>query len=188
MVASYLVDATRSSHEIDALALERLGYRAVERRESCAAKASRRSDSTRCRRSRSRRLPASAPTCRSSLRRSSRPISTTEGLERVYRELEEPLIPVLADIERAGVRVDTRGARRPRLRMQTRARRTARRRSSRLAGEEFNINSPKQLADVLFVKLNLHGRQEDRQGRKSSRPPRTCSRSSRRRTSCRAWF
>ena len=80
----------------------------------------------------------------------------------MYRELEAPLMPVLADIERAGVRVDTDALAGLSARMQARALR-ALREIYEQAGEQFNINSPKQLADVLFVKLNLHGRQEDRQ-------------------------
>ena len=58
-----------------------------------------------------RRSPASAPTCRCRSRPACRAISSRTGSTAVYRELEQPLIPVLADIERAGVQVDTRGAR-----------------------------------------------------------------------------
>jgi DNA polymerase I len=153
MVASYLIDATRSSHEIDGLALERLGYRAATEQvlrgkgvkavgldavpaESIAAFAGERAD-----------LPLEfAPKLADDLK--------AEGLERVYRDLEEPLIPVLADIERAGVRIDTETLAGLASRMQTELDELA---SAiyRMAGEEFNINSPKQLADVLFVKLNL---------------------------------
>jgi DNA polymerase-1 len=76
------------------------------------------------------------------------------GLTSVYREIELPLIPVLADIERAGIRVDTEAL----AVLSARMERDLDELCSRifeLAGEEFNINSPKQLADVLFTKLNL---------------------------------
>src|SRR6185503_8062665 len=149
MVASYLVDATRSNHDIAGLALERLGYRAADEGallgkgakavgldavppESLAAFAGERAT-----------LPLELrPKLEDDLK--------AEGLERVYRELEEPLIPVLADIERAGIRVDVEGLATLGARMQKELDELA---SGiyRHAGEEFNINSPKQLADILFV-------------------------------------
>jgi DNA polymerase-1 len=77
-----------------------------------------------------------------------------DGLESLYRELELPLIPVLADIENSGVRIDL-----PALTGQSqRIEAELASRSSRifgLAGEEFNINSPKQLSVILFDKLQL---------------------------------
>ena len=78
----------------------------------------------------------------------------TDQLEEVYRELEMPLIPVLADVERAGIRIDG-----PALAAQSQhieqalAQHTAR--IWELAGEQFNINSPKQLGEILFEKLQL---------------------------------
>ena len=78
----------------------------------------------------------------------------SEQLESVYRDLEMPLIPVLVDIERAGVLVDQ-----PLLASQSRhleeqlASFTAR--IYELAQEEFNINSPQQLGRILFEKLAM---------------------------------
>jgi len=72
----------------------------------------------------------------------------------VYTSLELPLIPVLVAVERAGVRIDG-----PALAAQSQrvdqelTHRTAE--IFRMAGGEFNINSPKQLAEVLFDKLQL---------------------------------
>jgi DNA polymerase-1 len=77
-----------------------------------------------------------------------------DGLDGVYRELELPLIPVLVDIERAGVCVDTQalGALSRRVDQELQARSA---RIFALAGESFNINSPKQLSEILFDKLKL---------------------------------
>jgi DNA polymerase-1 len=77
-----------------------------------------------------------------------------EQLRSVYDELEAPLVPVLADIERAGVRVDTDTLAGLSSRMEAELSALCGK-VFELAGEQFNINSPKQLADVLFVKLNL---------------------------------
>lgn len=153
LVMSYLVDATRSSHALDSLALERTNYRAATE-ESVAGKgakalpldevpatslgtfASERAD-----------LPLSmAPALIEDLER--------EGLDRVYRDLELPLIPVLAAIELAGVKVDTSALTELGGRMQAELDDLTRRIYD-LGSGEFNINSPKQLGDVLFVRLGL---------------------------------
>jgi DNA polymerase I len=77
-----------------------------------------------------------------------------DGMDRLFRELEMPLIPVLAAIETAGVRIDL-----PALASQShRIEAELDSRSARifeLAGETFNINSPKQLSVILFEKLQL---------------------------------
>jgi DNA polymerase-1 len=153
MIGSYLVDATRSGHDVGELALERLNYRAVSEEtltgkgvkavafdavpaESLAPFAGERAD-----------LPLSlAADLRAELDR--------EHLRSVYDELEAPLVPVLADIERAGVRVDTDTLAGLSSRMEAELAALCAKIYD-LAGEQFNINSPKQLADVLFVKLNL---------------------------------
>jgi DNA polymerase I len=153
MVASYLVDATRSSHDLAGLALERGGYRAQTEADVRGSGAKAVALET---------VPAQglvtyaaecadlpltlAPGLAGDLER--------EGLMRVYRELEQPLIPVLADLERAGVKVDV-----PALTALGRSMQTElddlTRRIYALADREFNVNSPKQLAEVLFGTLNL---------------------------------
>jgi DNA polymerase-1 len=75
-------------------------------------------------------------------------------LESVYRELELPLVPILADLERVGVRVDARAL----AAQATLVDKELNDRSASIfamAGEEFNINSPKQLAEILFEKMQL---------------------------------
>jgi DNA polymerase-1 len=87
-----------------------------------------------------------------------RPIlqSRLEGLDLVdlYRELELPLIDVLADMEFHGIKVDT--DRLAELSGQYRQRlESLEEEIHQLAGREFNIASPKQLAEVLFGELGL---------------------------------
>jgi DNA polymerase-1 len=68
--------------------------------------------------------------------------------------MELPLVPVLADIERAGVRIDAAAL----LAQSAHIERELGIRSAQiyeLAGEQFNINSPKQLSEILFEKLQL---------------------------------
>jgi DNA polymerase-1 len=76
------------------------------------------------------------------------------GLTRMYEEIERPLVVVLAEMERHGIRVDPG-------RLEAFAKELERdldnltREIHGLAGEEFTIASPKQLAHILFEKLKL---------------------------------
>ena len=153
MLSSYLLDATRPGHPLEETSLEHLGYKALTEEDICGRGA--------------KAVPFSriAPAAllnyageRADLARqlSNRlaPLLVTDALEPVYRELEMPLVPVLADVERAGIRIDG-----PALAAQSRHIEQELARSSaeifRLAGEEFNINSPQQLGKILFEKLQL---------------------------------
>src|SRR5262249_26164383 len=79
-----------------------------------------------------------------------------DELTAVYETIERPLIPVLVAVERAGIRVDGRalGAQSQKIE-QDLAQRTAQIYAA--AGGEVNINSPKQLAEILFDPLQLPG-------------------------------
>jgi DNA polymerase-1 len=153
ILASYLLDANRSNHVLEEVALEHLGYRAHSEEE------------VRGRGAKAIAFPTLSPEAIRSfaaeradlawqLSGKLSPLIVSENLESVYRELEMPLIPVLVDIERAGVLVDL-----PLLASQSRhleqelASYTAR--IYELAREEFNINSPPQLGRILFEKLAL---------------------------------
>ncbi len=72
----------------------------------------------------------------------------------LYREIENPLIPVLADMEARGVRVDAAALDALGREYGERLRRLEQDLFD-LAGEEFNPQSPKQLASILFEKLKL---------------------------------
>jgi DNA polymerase-1 len=76
------------------------------------------------------------------------------GLTKLYEEMDLPLVPVLARMEQAGVKIDTATL----AQMSTELEReikTKARDIYEVAGSEFNIASPRQLGDVLFNKLNL---------------------------------
>lgn len=76
------------------------------------------------------------------------------GLTRVFSELEVPLIPVLARIERVGIKVDAEKLRTMSAEFAAQLL-TLEAKIYEQAGAEFNINSPKQLADVFFNKLGI---------------------------------
>jgi DNA polymerase-1 len=77
-----------------------------------------------------------------------------EGLLSVYDEIDMPLVPVLARMEHAGVKIDTAALSRMSTKLDGEIEAKARDIYQR-CGMDFNINSPKQLGDVLFNKLGL---------------------------------
>ncbi len=76
------------------------------------------------------------------------------GQTRLFEDLEVPLVRVLARMELAGVRIDEAGLGRLSVEIAGDLERIERR-IDQLAGEEFKINSPKQLQRILFEKLAL---------------------------------
>jgi DNA polymerase I len=90
-----------------------------------------------------------------------------EGLTSVYEEIDAPLVPVLARMEDAGVKIDPAVLGQMSVKLQREAEAKARDIYQR-CGIEFNINSPKQLGDVLFNKLALPMPSKYGKGRKIS--------------------
>jgi DNA polymerase-1 len=76
------------------------------------------------------------------------------GLQSLYEDVERPLIGVLAEMERHGIRVDQVRLGEFSRELEVHLERTTKEIFG-LAGEEFNIGSPKQLAYILFEKLKL---------------------------------
>jgi DNA polymerase I len=83
-----------------------------------------------------------------------RALIEAEKLESVYEKIDLPVAAVLADVERAGIRVDPQALDAMSLAMEKEVRRLEKE-IWELAGAEFNVNSPTQLAEILFDKLNL---------------------------------
>jgi DNA polymerase-1 len=77
-----------------------------------------------------------------------------DELERVHREIELPLIEVLADMELAGIAIDRTEFERMSRELDSELQRLTLE-IYELAGVEFNINSPRQLGEILFDKMNL---------------------------------
>jgi len=76
------------------------------------------------------------------------------GMEKVLLEIEQPLAPLLARMEAVGFRLDEGELARIRSSLETAIAQTTAD-IYRLAGEEFNLNSPKALGSILFEKLGL---------------------------------
>ena len=81
-------------------------------------------------------------------------VEAEPGLMKVYETIDLPLMPVLARMEAAGVKIDNAALGIMSVDLEKHCDARAREIHA-IAGEEFNVNSPKQLGDVLFNKLNL---------------------------------
>ena len=88
------------------------------------------------------------------LSRKLEPMLEESGQMRLYDEVEAPLIPVLAAMEHAGIRVDPAILKTISDELAERIE-SAAQRIEELAGEPFNLNSPQQLGNILFEKLQL---------------------------------
>ena len=76
------------------------------------------------------------------------------GLRKLYEEIDLPLVSVLTRMEQAGVKIDTAALEKMSARLEREIDAKAREIYAE-CGAEFNINSPRQLGDVLFNRLNL---------------------------------
>jgi DNA polymerase I len=153
MLASFLIDSSRSEHLLEDLALEHTSYKALSEEDVCGRGVKALSLAE---------VPVEAVLDYAAERADLvgqlvprfRELLAQEQLTEVYDTIERPLIPVLIAMERAGVRVDG-----PALAAQSQKieqelqQRTAR--IFEMTGGEFNINSPKQLSEILFDKMQL---------------------------------
>ncbi|MCA1580998.1 MAG: DNA polymerase I [Acidobacteria bacterium] len=149
-LAQYVLSSGVASPDLEPMAFQRLGQRLLSDKEagisSCALPDSYEiANADRWLAERSAAAFALAEPLREEL--AARP-----ALDRIYREIERPLTPVLARMEIAGVAVDV-----PFLReISTRMEKDLRAIEQKIwaeAGEEFNVNSPVKLGQILFEKL-----------------------------------
>jgi len=80
----------------------------------------------------------------------------TTKTEKVFKEIEMPLIPVLSKMEVIGIKLDSEKLEKISRQLENRLK-DLEKEIYKLAGEKFNINSPRQLAEILFMKLKIPG-------------------------------
>ncbi len=153
MVASYLLNPGRRSHDLDAVAGGLLGVEPVSESGLLGVGRKRRSfgDAT----------PAEA--LRFACERADLPLRLWErfgkqlaghALDHLFVEMEMPLVSALADMETAGVAIDAAFFRRESKRL-GRELGLVRDDAHRVAGTEFNLNSTRQLREILFGRMEL---------------------------------
>ncbi|WP_087023233.1 DNA polymerase I [Thaumasiovibrio subtropicus] len=81
-------------------------------------------------------------------------LSATPSLRTVYDDIEVPLVPVLSKMERTGVLIDSAKLLEQSAQLDTRLKELEKE-AYDIAGEEFNLSSPKQLQAILFEKMGL---------------------------------
>ena len=153
MVASYLLDPGRREHELDSLALAIFDMKTTTLEELCGKGKDQRSIAE-CEIERVKDYACEDVDVALRLEQRFRPQLPELALEKLYREIELPLIDVLAAMEQTGIRIDREFFNRYRNKL-AHDLQLVQEEIFKLAGHEFNIGSPPQLRTVLFDELKL---------------------------------
>jgi DNA polymerase-1 len=153
MIAAHVLDSGRDSYSLSVLGSQLLNHRSIQIQDLIGRGKSQMTMD---------RVPIDAVTpyaCEDAdltlrLADMLEPMLRAEGLYELFAGLEMPLLPILARMERRGILVDPEALKRMQAGLSKQAE-TLRARVIVLAGEEFNPDSPRQLAQVLFGKLGL---------------------------------
>ncbi|MGE3979636.1 MAG: DNA polymerase I, partial [Nitrospira sp.] len=149
MIGDYLLNPNRRDHGLETITVERLGKRLGSGTHEKAQPQSLFEVDTG-----SREAAAEAATALAKLEPILRDQLTEQGGLKLFTDVEMPLVSVLAEIERNGFLLDVEGLHELSKELERDLDRMMET-IARSAGEEFNINSPKQLATILFEKLGL---------------------------------
>ncbi len=153
MVASYVLDPGRRSHGLDALSTDFLGYSPIAY-EDVAGKGRKQVPFAQVPLDAAMEYACEDADLTLRLRERFLPELEEHRLLRLFRELEMPLVPVLAEMEWNGIRIDPSLFRAMGGRL-GRELELLQEEIWKEAGEEFNINSNPQLREILFEKLGL---------------------------------
>lgn len=154
MLESFVYNATASRHDMDSLAKRYLGYDTVKYADVTGKGAKAISFSQVALDDATRYAAEDADVTLRLHRVLSARLAAEPALERVYREIEIPLVPVLERIEANGVMIDADELRRQSQDLGKRML-AAQQKATELAGRTFNLDSPKQLQALLFDELKL---------------------------------
>ncbi len=153
MVASYVLDASRRSHSLDSLARDYLGLTTTAISD-LIGKGARQISFAQVPLDRACRYSAEDADATFRLARLLHGRILREGLQQLFFDLEMPMVCILADMEYAGVKVDVERLKKLERDIGNKLD-DLRRRIPAAAGVDFNPDSPRQLADVLFNRLGL---------------------------------
>ncbi len=154
MLESYILDSAHPGHDLDTLALKLLGHKTI-RYEDVAGKGARQIGFEQVPVEQATPYAAEDADVALRLHRALWPrLCEQPALRTLFEEIEMPLVPVLSRIERTGVLVDREMLRRHSTELARRLK-SLERKVHTAAGEEFNLDSPKQLQAILFEKQGL---------------------------------
>ncbi len=162
MLISYVLDGAQHGHALDELAARHLGHEPIPYKSLCGTGKSQTGfDAVPVEKARDYAAEAAELTL--GLHRVLKPKLPRERMTGFYETIERPLPPIVADMERAGIKVDRDELHR--LSEDFSGRLAALEREIfELAGHEFTIGSPKQLGEVLFDELGLPGGKKGKTG------------------------
>jgi DNA polymerase-1 len=154
MLESYVLDSVGSRHDMDSLAQKHLGYRTIPY-EEVAGKGAKQIGFSQVKLEDAARYAAEDADITLRLHRTLWPqLEAQPALERVFREIEMPLVPVLSRLERQGALVDAQLLAKQSKELGERLLQVEAS-AHNLAGGPFNLGSPKQLQEILFERLGL---------------------------------
>ncbi|MDH5435695.1 MAG: DNA polymerase I [Gammaproteobacteria bacterium] len=154
MLESYVIDSTATRHDMDSCAIKYLGIKTIKY-EDVAGKGAKQITFNNV--TLEEAGPYAAEDADISLRLHEHlwpRVKENKKLQTLFETLEIPLIPVLSYMERGGVLVDADMLHKQGKQLHKRCLEIEKEVHD-LAGEEFNIGSPKQLQEILFEKLEL---------------------------------
>ncbi len=167
MLESYVLDSTATRHDMDSLALKYLGHGTI-RFEDIAGKGAKQLTFDQIALEQAGPYAAEDADVTLRLHQCLWPkLEEVPGLTRVLTEIEMPLVPVLARIERNGALVDAKLLGEQSVELGEKMQQLERQ-AFELAGEEFNLASPKQLGAILYDKLGLPIRSKTAKGQAST--------------------
>ncbi|WNH53932.1 DNA polymerase I [Stenotrophomonas oahuensis] len=154
MLESFVLNSTATRHDMDSLAMRYLGYNTIKF-EDVAGKGAKQIPFSQVGLDEAARYAAEDADITLRLHRVLGPqLLAVPALDNVYRNIEMPLVPVLARIEANGVYIDAAELRRQSQDLGARML-AAQQKATELAGHTFSLDSPKQLQAVLFDELKL---------------------------------
>lgn len=162
MIASYLLSPNKRNHNLDSLALEYLDHKTTTYKD-VAGTGQKEIPFSKVEIAAATEYSGEDADLAFLLTQKLRPMVQAQGLEDLFRNIELPLVEVLAEMEKNGVEIDCGLLLEMSKRLETQLLFLTDR-IHKIAGEEFNINSPKQLGQILFEKLKLPTRRKTKSG------------------------
>jgi DNA polymerase-1 len=170
MLQSYVLNSTANRHDMDTLAATHLGRHTIHF-EDIAGKGAKQLTFNQIAVETAATYAAEDADITLSLHQVLFPaLQANKGLLHVYQEIDLPLVPVLSRIERTGAAVDAHLLGQQSQQLAVRIVELERE-AYGLAGEEFNLNSPKQLQELFFEKLGLPVIKKTPKGQPSTAEP-----------------
>ncbi|MEM9171083.1 MAG: DNA polymerase I [Pseudomonadota bacterium] len=167
MLQSYVFDSTASRHDMDSLARHYLGVSTLKY-EDVAGKGAKQVTFDKVDLKQAGPYAAEDADITLRLHQTLRDkLSTIESLQRVYRDIEQPLVPVLWQMEETGVLLDVDLLATQSSELST-TMQALEIKAHKLAGKAFNLGSPKQLGQILFEELGLPVLQKTAKGAPST--------------------